>query len=107
MNHIDKNLEYHQKITLTKTLSDELYDRLYDVTEKYFSELKDKNIDFNTQISSYYTAISRYCVMFLGFVELIKVKDVNYLTQDQVNESKEVIDLENKFNKDDKNNPIV
>ena len=104
---MDKDLEYHQKITLTKILSDEFYDRLFDVTEKYFGELKAKNIDFDTQISAYYTAMSRYCIMFLSFVELIKVKDVNYLTQDQVNESKEVIDLESKFNKDDKNNPNV
>ena len=94
---MDKDLEYHQKITLTKTLSDELYDRLYGVTEKYFIDLKDKNIDFDTQISAYYTAMSRYCIMFLGFSELIKVKDINFLTQDQVNESEEIIKLEKDF----------
>lgn len=91
-----QKLEYHQQVILVLELSEILFERLFNTIELFFRETK--NIDTDISLSAFYNAIAKILQVVDKFSNLVTIKDFRLLKADDVQKSKEIIDLENKFN---------
>lgn len=92
-----EELEIHQKITLIKTLSEEMLDRLLKATEQYLKDCYEKQYNHDVLFSALYNSGIQYSNFILNVVEVINPKGIFLIDKEQVDRSKEISDLENKY----------